>query len=268
MADSAIWGEAIARVMGYKENEFLNAYYNNIKFQNAEVIDSNPVAFAIKKLVENILLDKDDNSSKPGQPIFIGTPAELLKRLDDITYENKISTISKEWPKDQKWLVRRINMVKSNLQQELGIEIKIERDSRNTSIIKIEKNVSGMSGEHNLSPESDGLTSYLNSLSPDSDKLSPEENKNLSTKSSNSGDIGHTGDKLGYPMEDKDDVSDNKSNSNINNTCINCPIPSDPRIKHDHPFYYCIEHPKFINTHLETMEHHLKFSKDHKIEIL
>ena len=52
MADFAIWGEAIARALGYKENEFLKAYYNNIGFQNNEVIESNPLAFAIKKLVE------------------------------------------------------------------------------------------------------------------------------------------------------------------------------------------------------------------------
>ena len=43
MADCAIWGEAIARAMGYKENEFIQAYYNNIKFQNAEVVDSSPL---------------------------------------------------------------------------------------------------------------------------------------------------------------------------------------------------------------------------------
>ena len=67
MADSAIWGEAISRAMGNKANEFLNAYYNNIKIQNAEVIDSNPVAFAIKKFVEHIISANDDalNSNNP-----------------------------------------------------------------------------------------------------------------------------------------------------------------------------------------------------------
>jgi hypothetical protein len=47
MADFAIWGEAISRALGYNENEFLNAYYNNIGFQNNEVIESKPLAFAI-----------------------------------------------------------------------------------------------------------------------------------------------------------------------------------------------------------------------------
>ena len=88
MADSAIWGEAIARSMDYKENEFLNAYYNNIKFQNTEVIDSNPVAFAIKKLVENrisYINSISNNKSDSNNVIFIGTPVELLNTLDQIS---------------------------------------------------------------------------------------------------------------------------------------------------------------------------------------
>ena len=55
MADFVIWGEPISIAMGHKENEFFDAYYNNIKLQNSEVIDSNPVAFAIKKFVEYVL---------------------------------------------------------------------------------------------------------------------------------------------------------------------------------------------------------------------
>ena len=128
--------------MGYKENEFLKAYYNNIKFLNAEVIDLNPVAFAIKKLVEYRIYINSISINKPDSKnvVFIGTPIELLNTLDQIALENKINTKSKEWPKDTKWLVRRINIIKSNLQQELSIEISIERDSKNNSIIKIERN--------------------------------------------------------------------------------------------------------------------------------
>ena len=135
MADSAIWGEAISRAMGNKENGFLDAYYNNIRLQNAEVIDSNPVAFAIKKFVENVTAANGD-AFNFNNLIFKGTPAELLGRLNEMAAENKICTYSREWPKDQKWLVRRINVIKPNLQQELGIEIRIERDSKNTSISK------------------------------------------------------------------------------------------------------------------------------------
>ena len=78
MADSTVWGEAFARAMGYKENEFLTAYCNNIKFQNAEVIDSNPVAFAIKKLVEKLDLENASTNTI----LFEGPPLKLLESFE------------------------------------------------------------------------------------------------------------------------------------------------------------------------------------------
>ena len=54
MADFALWGESIARVMGYKPLEFINAYYENIGKQNIEVIDSNPLGQTIAKLCETV----------------------------------------------------------------------------------------------------------------------------------------------------------------------------------------------------------------------
>jgi len=84
----------------------------------------------------------------------------------------------------------------------------------------------------------------LDSLSPVSSKLSPEDSIESSTKSNNSGDTGHTGDKSAY-IKDMDE-DNNRSDSNISKKC-NCPKPLDSRIVHNHPFYYCIEHPKFQN---------------------
>ena len=199
MADSAICGEAISQAMGYKENEFLNAYYNNIKFQNAEVIDSNPVAFTIKKLVEHILDNRNDDDgasnskSDSNKTLYIGTPAELLRRLEEITVENKISTYSREWPKDHKWLVRRINLIKANLQQDLDISVSIERDSKNTSIIKIEKNVSNDSGENKMSPENESLTPYLEEMSPEEDNMNPDNRDEIGGRSIKIGDNGDIG---------------------------------------------------------------------------
>ncbi len=42
------------------------------------------------------------------------------------------------------------------------------------------KNDSGISGEHNLFPENESLSSVLDGLSPASDTLSPEDNQVLS----------------------------------------------------------------------------------------
>ncbi len=112
------------------------------------------------------------------------------------------------------------------------------------------------SGEHKITPENEGLSPVLN-------ELSPEENPDLSTKTIVSGDNGDTGDKLNYIMEGQDDIC-NKGINSINNNCINYPKPSDLRIEHYHPFYYCKEHPKFQNVHFEVIERPLILSKAHQ----
>jgi hypothetical protein len=38
--DFAKWGEAVARILGYKERQFLEAYYDNIGKQNAEAVEN------------------------------------------------------------------------------------------------------------------------------------------------------------------------------------------------------------------------------------
>ncbi len=50
-------------------------------------------------------------------------------------------------------------------------------------MMKIVKNNSGISGEHNISPENESLSPYLDGLSPVSQELSPEKTDDLSTKS-------------------------------------------------------------------------------------
>jgi hypothetical protein len=42
------------------------------------------------------------------------------------------------------------------------------------------------------------VTPVEHKITPDNESLSPEENKDLSTNSNDSGDIGHAGDKSGY----------------------------------------------------------------------
>jgi hypothetical protein len=49
MADSALWGEAIARAMSYKELEFISVYYGNIGKQNTEAIENSPLGQATIK---------------------------------------------------------------------------------------------------------------------------------------------------------------------------------------------------------------------------
>ena len=71
MADFAEMGELIARCIGYKDNEFTNAYYANIGFTNAEAIQSSPTATAIIAMMEK-------------QPVWSGRASALRLELTKI----------------------------------------------------------------------------------------------------------------------------------------------------------------------------------------
>ena len=98
---------------------------------------------------------------------------------------------------------------------------------------------------------------YFDVLSPVSSNLSPEEKEHLSTKSNNPRDTGHTGDKLDVIIEEEEKTNDDVKENLDSNT--------NRLIGYKAPYYYCKEHPKFINIHSETIEHHLKFSNDHTL---
>jgi hypothetical protein len=65
-------------------------------------------------------------------------------------------------------------------------------------------------------------------------------------------------------MEDKDNLFNNIRGSSVNNTCVNCQKKSDPRIVHNHPLYYCKEHPKVRFMNSEEIKNHLRYSKVHQ----
>jgi hypothetical protein len=128
MADFAEYGELIARCMGYKEGEFTRAYFDNIKLQTEEVLESNQVAAAIMKLIESA-----DSS------VIEITPRDLLERLQKIAVDLKLDTRARTWPKAPNSLSRRLNEVKTNL-REVGIMVQIETDSKtNTRVVKVWK---------------------------------------------------------------------------------------------------------------------------------
>jgi hypothetical protein len=138
MADFALWGEAIARAMGYSELEFIKAYYDNIGKQNIEAIENHPLGQSVAKFYDEEI---DGKSS-----VWEGQPAELLERLEIIAQTHRINTHHKLWPKEVRWLTRRLNQIRSNLLEGLGIDITIDRvtsaedqKKKNTSIIKIRK---------------------------------------------------------------------------------------------------------------------------------
>lgn len=159
MADSAEWGEIISRCLGYEDNEFLNAYYENISNQNDEVIESSPVAEALLLLMFE--MEKE---------YWEGSPTRLYRELTDIIDQIKPELKrSKEWPKASNKLTSILNSVANNL-REKGIEVITgERDSHGNRIIKI----------HNQRKNSKVKLINDNFVSPSNQKNSCEFNPNI-----------------------------------------------------------------------------------------
>jgi hypothetical protein len=114
MADFTRWGCAIAEACGYTQEQFLDAYKNNIGKQNDEAIDASPVARAIISLMKEY-----DHWS--------GSPDDLLSLLNS----NKDSFNVRDsplWPKAAEWMTRRLNEAQTNLNA-IGIHIEVDRNS-------------------------------------------------------------------------------------------------------------------------------------------
>ena len=118
MADFAVWGEAIARAMGYKDLQFLSVYYDNIGKQNVEAIDNSPLGQAIVKLI----------NKEEGQCSWVGPLSKALEELNAIAVDNNLNT-SKAWPKAPHSLSRRLKPLLSNLHEGPGIKITITRNT-------------------------------------------------------------------------------------------------------------------------------------------
>jgi hypothetical protein len=124
MADFAEWGVAIARALGYTQEDFLRAYDTNIREQNEEVLQGHPVAAAVRALME-------------GRDTWGGTPSELLDALSQIADGAKIDTRIKGWPRAAHVLTRRLNEVRPNL-LDAGIFITTEHSGSRTITIRKE----------------------------------------------------------------------------------------------------------------------------------
>ena len=128
MADFAVWGEAIARAMGFKELQFISTYYDNIGKQNTEAIENSSLGQAIIKWV-NSWCNEENLCSWQG-PI-----SQALEELDIIAVQNNIDT-SKSWPKAANSLSRRIKPLLSNLREGPGINITITRNTAGDRKVK------------------------------------------------------------------------------------------------------------------------------------
>ena len=138
MAEFALWGEAIARALGYEPLRFINAYYENIGRQNMEALEANQLGQAIIKLFDELV---DSNQIE-----WYSSTFECLAKLNEIADKNNINTDSRSWPKSTNSFSRSINRIRSNLLEGLEIDISIARITtenskykKNTSVIRMAK---------------------------------------------------------------------------------------------------------------------------------
>jgi hypothetical protein len=173
MAEFAEYGEIISRCIGYKEDEFIKVYFNNIEIQNEEAIESSLVAKVIIEFIEN-----RDN--------WEGSVTELLSILTTIiTEKNERLARSKAWPNTANSLSRRINEIASTLKDK-GIGISHSYDNKRKSRIIHLRNVEKISSlssyrsNNNELDKTDNETSVFNFVN--SEKIEKEEESELSKK--------------------------------------------------------------------------------------
>ena len=128
MADFAIWGEAIARAMGYRDLEFISVYYDNIGKQNVEAIENSALGQAISRFVKVKIKVEGAEEAEERPCSWQGAMSQALDCLNTIAAENNIDT-SKDWPKAPNSLSRKLKPILSNLREGLDINVVMFRSS-------------------------------------------------------------------------------------------------------------------------------------------
>jgi hypothetical protein len=111
MADFALYGCAIAEVLGYGQQAFLDAYLRNLKSQTEEVLNNDATAMLIMELMRNI-------------EEWMGTATELLQALKSKEMDSMRSDGS--LPKNGSALTRKLNVLKTTLDA-AGIEFSVSK---------------------------------------------------------------------------------------------------------------------------------------------
>jgi hypothetical protein len=186
MADFALFGCALAEVMGIGAESFLDIYRENMGVQHQEVIDNNPIATSLIKFME-------------GRDEWIGSPGDLLSSLKTIGEQDfGIEQKSQMWPKASHALVRKINVLKTTLAA-VGLIIE-QKHTESSRLLRVARNsvrsvstVSTASGQglqhdatsdHTVSTVSNSVR--INKYCQDS--VSPKYNKSLKNDATDDND--------------------------------------------------------------------------------
>jgi hypothetical protein len=121
MGDFAIWGEAIARAMGYEDMKFMNIYNRNMSRQSIETVENNILGHCVSRFISNGRMDESKH--------WMGFTSKFLEELNAIAYENNIDINSKAWPKDVSSLSRKLRTIIPNIREALGYDITMVRET-------------------------------------------------------------------------------------------------------------------------------------------
>lgn len=125
MADFVKWGCAIAKALGYTQEDFLKAYSENTKIQTNAAVDANPLV----KVIADFMDGKDYYENEPG--ILY---KEITKLAEDLALKD-----SPGWPKAANTFSKQIPLVLPVLQT-LGLKISTSKaKKRKITIIRFRK---------------------------------------------------------------------------------------------------------------------------------
>ena len=121
-------------MIGNKENEFLNAWYQNVQEQNVTVVQNNPFAGLVVDYVFNFHYNQTEIQIEPMQ-LYL----DLKNRAED----RKLDTRAKWFPQSPEWVTRKIQDIIVDLKaSDILVEVGRDCNRRWIRFKKIQKNSS------------------------------------------------------------------------------------------------------------------------------
>lgn len=147
MADFARWGYAVGEALGGLGNEFLEQYNSNQNKRNIEVLNTDIVA----TLVVAFMKDKSEWS---------GLISELYNQLSEMAPQYGINSKGKVFPPAPNVLSRRLNGLKSNLEQ-ASITFRTTSTASGTKIVLQNENIPQLPSYTPYSVKFDGVNTTV-----------------------------------------------------------------------------------------------------------
>ena len=124
LADFAEWGEAISRALGNADGSWLKIYFENIRQQNEESIETAVIGNIFIKFYED--LPKDEKEKRTWE----GSPSQLWKSLNTVAELEGIDTKNlKGFPKTPAVMGKQLRELRANFSEQ-GIDIVFSHSGR------------------------------------------------------------------------------------------------------------------------------------------